>query len=415
MAAERYDVVIAGGGPAGTAAGITLAQRGYRVALFEREPFPRFHVGESLLPGLWDLWDALGVTERIDAIGFPIKQGVNFALPNVPHDLAFRTDEYPQYFRRPYTYHVDRARFDTILLDRAREVGVEVCEGWSVDDVHFEGSRAAGFTVTAPDGATQRVDAGAVVDATGRACLLARRLGWRKPDPALNKLSYFTHYRGAHRPLNADGNVMTEIHCIPGGWIWYIPLAGDLVSVGAVLDTEWIRASGIKGVEERFRASIGASERISGWLAGAEQVQEIHTISNISYLNDSFVGDGFVLVGDASCFVDPIFSAGVTLAVRGGIFAAEAIDEGLKRGDVSADALRGYEQRIRKPMERIFSLIYSWYDILKRRDGNNVFVRSQRIPILREKLIILLSGGYDKVDMRTFLAEAEERGEITPH
>jgi halogenation protein CepH len=406
MVAERYDVVIAGGGPAGTATGITLARRGYRVALFERERFPRFHVGESLLPALWDLWDDLGVTTRLENLGFPIKQGVNFVMPNVPHDLAFRTDEYPEYFQRPYTFHVDRARFDTLLLDRAREVGVDVREGWSVAEVRFDGTRAVGVSVTGPDGVARRVDASAVVDATGRDCLLARKLGWRKPDPALNKLSYFTHFRGAHRPLNAEGNVMTEIHCIPGGWIWYIPLAGDIVSVGAVLDAEWIRQSGIKGVEQRFQKAIASSARISAWVEGAERVEQVHTISNISYLADSFAGDGFVLVGDASSFVDPIFSAGVTLAVRGGVFAAQALDEGLQRGDLSAEALRAYERRIRKPMERIFSLIYSWYDILKRGDGNNVFVRSQRVPILREKLIVLLSGGYDKVDMETFRAES---------
>jgi halogenation protein CepH len=159
-------------------------------------------------------------------------------------------------------------------------------------------------------------------------------------------------------------------------------------------------------VEQRFQKAIATSARISAWVDGAERVEQVHTISNISYLADAFAGDGFVLVGDASSFVDPIFSAGVTLAVRGGVFAAQALDEGLQRGDLSAEALRAYERRIRKPMERIFSLIYSWYDILKRGDGNNVFVRSQRVPILREKLIVLLSGGYDKVDMETFRAES---------
>jgi halogenation protein CepH len=406
MVAERYDVVVAGGGPAGSAAATTLVQRGYKVALFERERFPRFHIGESLLPGLWDLWASLGVTERLDDMRFPLKQGVNFSLPGVDGDIAFRTDEYPEYFPRPYAFHVDRARFDQTLLNHARKTGVEVYEGWSVEEVHFDGGKATGFTVRSDDGTTHRVAASAVVDATGRNCLLARRLSWRKPDPALNKLAYFTHFRGAHVPLTPEGNVMTDIHAIPGGWIWYIPLPNDVVSVGTVLDTETLRQSGVKGVEERFRQGIARSPRILKWIEGSEQVEPMHTISNISYLNDSFVGDGFVLVGDAACFVDPIFSAGVTLAMRGGIFAAEALDEGLKRGDVSADALRVYEQRIRKPMERIFALIYSWYEILKRGDANNIFVRSRRIPILREKLVVLLSGGYDKADLRSFLVEA---------
>jgi halogenation protein CepH len=413
MVAERYDVVIAGGGPAGSATGIKLAQRGYRVALFEREHFPRFHVGESLLPGLWELWQSLGVTERLEDMGFPRKMGVNFSLPNVDHDIPFRTDEFPEYFPRTYAYHVDRARFDLTLLNHARSVGVEVHEGWSVEEVHFDDGRATGFTVRDEDGGTHRVAASAVVDASGRNCLLARRLSWRKPDPVLNKLAYFTHFRGAHVPATPEGHVMTDIHWMPGGWIWYIPLPHDIVSVGAVLDAGWVRESGIKGVDERFARAIATSPRISKWVEGAEQVQPVHTISNISYLNDSFVGDGFVMVGDASCFVDPIFSAGVTLAMRAGIFAAEALDEGLKRGDVSAGALRGYEQRIRKPMERIFALIYSWYEILKRQDANNIFVRSRRIPILREKLVVLLSGGYDKADLQSFLVESG-KGEAQP-
>ena len=205
MDQERFDIVVAGGGPGGTSTAISLAQRGYRVVLFEREQFPRFHVGESLLPAMWDLWDSLGVTPRLEEMGFPVKQGVNFSLPNVPEDLAFRTDEFPEYFQRPWTYHVDRARFDQVLLDRAREAGVEVREGWTVDEVLFEGSRAVGVMVHegGDESVAHRVASSVVVDATGRACLLARRLGWRRPDPALNKLSYFTHFRGAHRRLSS--------------------------------------------------------------------------------------------------------------------------------------------------------------------------------------------------------------------
>jgi len=191
MVAERYDVVVAGGGPAGSAASTTLAQRGYRVALFERERFPRFHIGESLLPGLWELWASLGVTQRLDDMGFPLKQGVNFSLPKVDHDIAFRTDEFPEYFPRPYAFHVDRARFDQTLLNHARHVGVEVYEGWSVEEVHFDGSRASGFTVKADDGTTHRVAASAGTASSPGAC--------RGANPIRRSTSWHTSRTSAGR------------------------------------------------------------------------------------------------------------------------------------------------------------------------------------------------------------------------
>lgn len=410
-----YDVIVIGGGPAGSSAGTVLARHGRRVLLLERERFPRFHIGESLLPALWDLWDRLGVTAAIEAAGFPPKQGVNFGMFNSPNDLVFLTAEFPQYFQRPYVFHVDRAAFDQILLDNASRAGVEVRQGWTVHDVLMAGSRATGVLAGANGDTPAPLSASVVVDASGRHCLLARKMGWRRPDPALNKVSHFAHFRGGYRRDPREtvkiGEVlpestMTDIHTIDGGWLWYIPLRNGVVSVGAVLDARF--AGHLKGPEVRFEHALSGCPRVAQWLEGATRSSEMHTISNISYLNDRFVGDGFVLVGDASMFVDPIFSAGVTLALRGGIFAADQIHEALEEGDVSAERLRPYEERIRHPMGRIFRMIYNWYEVLEKRDPRNIFARSQRMPLLRERLIVLLSGGYDKVDLEAILRAAEE-------
>ena len=411
MQTADLDVVVIGGGPAGASAATILAQAGRRVMLLEKERFPRFHVGESLLPAGWPLWDRLGVTQQIEDAGFVVKQGANFGMFNQPEEVTLLTAEYPEYFQRPYTYHVERAKFDTILLDNAARLGVDVRQEWTVADVVMEGDRAVGV-MAGPNGEPPReIRAKVVVDASGRNCILSRKLGWRHPDPELNKISHYAHFRGVKRRLNGDpqfpDSTMTDIHTIDGGWIWYIPLGDDIVSVGAVLDAKF--AGHLKGPQARFDYAVANCPVIREWMAGGEQTTEMHTISNISYLNDGFVGDGFVMIGDASMFVDPVFSAGVTIAIRGGIFAAESIHDGLTHGDVSAARLKPYEDKIRVPMGRIFKMIRNWYGILEKKDmTNNLFTRARKIPLLRERLIVLLSGGYDKVDLDAILAASAE-------
>ena len=414
---ECFDAAVIGGGPAGASAAIMLAKAGKRVVLFERSRFPRFQIGESLLPACWEIWRRLGITEKIEAEGFTVKQGANFGMFNQKPDVLLLTAEYPGYFERPYTYHVERARFDEILLEHAAECGVDVRREWSVADVLFEGERAIGVSAGKNGSAPAPIHASVVVDASGRESLIARKLNWRRPLPELNKIAHFAHFKGGFRRnphgfINfgevMDGSVTTDIHTIDGGWVWYIPLRNDITSVGAVLDTRFAKNLG-DSPQERFEKAIASCTSVREWLEDAEQAMEVKTISSIGYMNEHFHGDGFVLVGDASMFVDPVFSAGVTLAMRSGLFAADAILDGFANGgDFSAARLRNYEERIREPMGRIFQMIYNWYRILEQKDANNIILRSRQSPMLRERFIVLLSGGYDKVSMEQILEAAEE-------
>lgn len=422
---ERHDVVVIGGGPGGSAAGAYLAMNGLAVLVLEREKFPRFHVGESLLPGAWDIWERIGVAEELEQSEFPVKQGILFGMFNALEDVKLLTGEYPEYFPRPWSFHVDRARFDQIMLDNARAKGADVREEWTVDDVLFENDYAVGVLARPNGGEPRRIECKMVVDASGRDCLLARRFGWRKADPTLNKISHFTHVRGAQRRDPNDvvtvGDVLpnstaTDIHTVDGGWVWYIPLGDDIVSVGVVLDARHAKTLGATP-QERFDRAVESCDKVREWMRGSEQTMEMHTISNICYLNDRFVGNGFVLIGDASMFVDPIFSAGVTLAMRGGVYAGDCILDCFANDDFSAARLIPYERRIKHPMFTIFQMVYNWYAILDKKDANNIISRARQMPLLRERFVVLLSGGYDKSDLDQILeaaGEPPETGEVPP-
>jgi FAD-dependent halogenase len=185
-------------------------------------------------------------------------------------------------------------------------------------------------------------------------------------------------------------------------WLWYIPLAHEVVSVGVVLDAKG--AGQIRGgPQERFDHAVASCPKVREWLRGARPLMPMQTISNIAYINDRFVGHGFLLVGDAAMFIDPIFSSGVTLAMRGGIFAADCILDACQRRDFSAASLKPYEERMRVPMHRSFHMIHNWYALLDQEDSRNLILRAQHAPWLRERLIVLLSGGYEKMDVESFL------------
>jgi flavin-dependent dehydrogenase len=324
------DVLIVGGGPGGSTTATFLARAGLDVTVVEREPFPRFKVGESLVPNCMPILQRLGVLDKVKAHGFLDKFGVTFHDEELEREATFTFRE-----NRPwphFTYDVHRAEFDHVLLDHAVEEGARLLQPVTVEKVAFDGD---GVTARLSDADGERtVRARFLVDASGRDGFLASRQGRREPMPGLGKVAIFAYFQGAKRwPGREEGNV--RIYIFPEGWFWYIPLARDETSVGCVLHSRVVKArSGTP--EELFRTMVERCGRVRENLDGARQVTPMYTAANFAYAVEPIVGDRFLCVGDAVAFVDPIFSAGVFLAMAEGEMAANEIAEAFRTGRFEA-------------------------------------------------------------------------------
>jgi flavin-dependent dehydrogenase len=353
---HRVDVAIVGGGPGGSSTAAFLAERGLSVAVFEREAFPRFHVGESLMPATMLLLEEMGVRQEVEAHGFQLKYGASF----IDEDSGATQTFYflPGQPWPNYTYEVARAEFDTVLLDHARKRGASVYQPATVESADVD---ADGVTVTASaDGEPVVVRAAVLVDASGRDGFMASRYGERRRIANLGKVALFAHFRGARRaPGLEEGNI--RIYVFRDGWCWWIPLANDLTSVGAVCHARTVRqwSGDMEGLyESMLRRSRGVSEN----LAGAVRIMPVHTAANFAYHNSPVIADRFVAVGDAIAFVDPIFSGGVYIAIRTGQLAAGAIAEALAAGDVRRARFVDYERRVRAGLHPLFQFIHRYYE-----------------------------------------------------
>ena len=304
------DVLVVGGGPGGSATATFLARGGLRVTVVEREVFPRFKVGESLVPNCMPILERLGVLDKIKAHGFLDKFGVTFHDQELEREATFTFRE-----GRPwphFTFDVHRAEFDQVLLDHAVTEGARLLQPATVEKVAFD---AEGVTVRLSDRDGERsLRARFLVDATGRDAFLASRQGRREPMPGLGKVAIFAYFQGAKRwPGREEGNV--RIYIYPEGWFWYIPLARDETSVGCVLHARTVR--GREGnLEQLYDSLIPQCRALQEALEGAPRITKVHSASNFSYRTDPAIGDRFVCVGDALAFVDPIFSSGVYVSTQ---------------------------------------------------------------------------------------------------
>ena len=341
MNEREFDAIVIGGGPAGSTAATMLARKGRRVLLLERDRFPREHVGESLLPASMPLFEELGVLPAIEAAGFLRKWGavMVWGKDSEPWSWYFRETNH----RYPHSFQVWRARFDPTLLDNSHGQGVEVRQGSRVLEVLFDGVRATGVRYACEDG-ERTIGARFVVDASGQTGLLGRSLGLRRADPYFRNLAVYGYFTGAELvPPPDESNIFIESY--PDGWCWTIPLHTGWTSVGVVTDSrraqqEMQRA----GHESYFREQIGQALHTAHRLRAATLVSGPVVVRDWSYVSDEVVGDGFILSGDAACFVDPLFSSGVHLALSSGILAAAYVHTALDHPEMREPAGKVYKQ-----------------------------------------------------------------------
>ena len=357
-AGNSYDVLVVGGGPAGSTISTLLTQNGLRVALCEREHFPRFHVGESLLPANLPIFDHLGCHDAVRQAGFIVKPGASFYDEYEGRATSTFTFQ-PTPFQPAFAYNVVRAQFDDLLLRHAESAGALVYRQHTVRQPRIEADKVV-VQVQDPDGASHEVQARLLVDASGRTALLGSSWGQREPLPDLGKVAIFAHFRGAHRdPAVPAGNI--RIHLIREGWIWWIPFGDGTDSIGCVLHARVVKERG-GSIERLFEEILAASPRLTQGLAGAERITSVHTAANFSYRISPVVGDRYLAVGDASGFVDPIFSSGVFLAMRSAELAAEAIVQAFRRQDLSVRSFHTYATRLRLGMASFLAFIKRFYE-----------------------------------------------------
>ena len=353
--------MILGGGPAGSTAGALLAAAGIETLIVEGERFPRFHVGESLLPHTLPLLDRLGVHDAVRALPHTRrKNGASFVTHDGAQHVAywFADAMAPAI---PHAYQVRRDELDAALLENARTRGAEVLEGWRATAPQWDGARFVGLAVKDPAGDEWVLRSKAFLDASGQHSFLAGRMGWRFPYPKHHKVAAVSHFRGVWLPPGEEAGNIT-IALTGGGWFWLIPFADDTVSVGAVLDVaQWRDAGG--GPEALFAAALARTPEVARRLAGAERTMPIAAVQNFSYRVMRTAGDPYCLIGDAAGFLDPIFSTGVFLATTTGASAADDIIDALRRRNrVEANDFSPTVALTRSLHRVFFSFIRAFYD-----------------------------------------------------
>lgn len=387
---SSYDVIVIGGGPAGATAATLVAKHGHRVLLLERSPEARFKIGESLMPATWWTFDRLGMIPKLQASHFPRKYSVQFYGRSGRASAPFYFQETDPH-ESSVTWQVLRSEFDAMMLDNAREHGVEVRRNVSVKEVLFDGERAVGVRADFKnDGGVREIPCKVVVDATGRSALLGRKFGLMRQDPELRKTAIFSHFEGALRDPGIDEGATLVVYSQEGdenAWFWYIPLPNDKVSVGIVGSIERLISSRPGDPQASFDEEVERCPEVKRRIAGSRQAFPAQVLNDFSYRSSRIAGDGWVLAGDAFGFLDPIYSSGVLLALTSGEMAADSIHYALEADDLSGARLGAHGPRFLAGMEAMRKLVYAFYE----KDFSFAkFLR--RFPNQRIELIHLLVG-----------------------
>jgi flavin-dependent dehydrogenase len=356
---QNYDVAIIGGGPAGSTAAILLARAGRRVIVLERDKFPRFHIGESLLPFSMATFARLGLEEKLRA-GFAEKFGGEIAEAGGEKATKF-------YFKDGFgartdrSYQVLRSDFDKMLLDHARETGADVREETSVENVEFDEeavtlSVACGRAEARPP---ETVRTSYVIDASGRNSVIGTKFKLKQNYEHLKKLSLFAHYQGVERESGIDGTLTRMVRTLRS-WFWVIPLRGDRTSIGIVCEAEDFKKSKLPP-EEFFERALAEQPLLRDRIGRARRVSEVYSAADFSYRNKKLTGDRWLLAGDAAGFIDPVFSSGVFLAVFAGEKAADVLHETLDHPRRRRRLFARYQRLVNRAMDVYLRFVDSWY------------------------------------------------------
>jgi len=401
MKVENFDAVIIGGGPAGASAASILAEKGHRVVVLEREKFPRYHVGESLLPFTFQPLERLGLIDKMRESAFVKKYSVQFVSPSGRASQPFYFfDRYPQDVAQ--TWQVLRSEFDLMLLNHAREKGAEVREQTEVKELLRESSRVVGVRATDAAGNSVQYRAPITLDCSGRDAFAAVRNGWRIGDPMLHKVAVWTYYRGAKRDPGIDEGGTTVAFVPEKGWFWYIPLHNDVVSVGVVAEGKYLSRDGVKDPEAIFKREIEQNLWIKDHLSMGAPFGPYFITGEYSYHARHCASEGLVLAGDALCFLDPVFSSGLMLALKSGIMAADVVSEAILANDYSPARFENYGVTLRQGIENMRKLVYAFYD-----PNFSFRLLTDKYPALAGDITDCLSGDVNKDFTPLFNAVAE--------
>ena len=410
MNTNKFDVIVMGGGPAGSSVAGILAREGRQVILFEKEIFPRHHIGESLMTDTYWTFRRLGLLEKLKESPFVRKYSVQFANAAGKESRPFYFFE-AVHHESAVTWQVTRAQFDHLLINHAAEQGAVVHQGVLVKQVLFEGDRAVGVEVQMQDGTREKFYANVVVDATGQMAMLSNKFRWRVRDPKLKKAVLYSYFKGAHREPDLNGGATLVLRTEPGsgGWFWYIPLENDITSVGIVANPEYLLKNRGQDLAKIFHEEIEKCEAVRRRVGEGTRAEKIYSIIDYSYRSKHNAGNGFIIIGDAYGFLDPIYSSGVLLALKMAELAADAIHDAFNHNDFSAARLGQYQAKLDRGIESMRKLVYAFYN-----DGFSFSGFLRKYPDERVHIINLLIGDVFKEGVDSVYGPMSEFAEIPP-
>lgn len=407
---NAYDVIVMGGGPAGSTVASILAREGRKVVLFEKEVFPRHHIGESLMTDTYRTFERMGFLEKMKESPFVRKYSVQFANPEGKESRPFYFFE-ANHHESAVTWQVTRAVFDKMLIEHAESQGALVHQGTLVKQVIFDGDRATGVEVQMKDGTVEKFSANVIVDATGQSAMLSNKFGWRVRDQKLKKAVLFSYFKGAHREPDLNGGATLVLRTERGsnGWFWYIPLENDITSVGIVADPDYLVKGRGQDLAQIFEEEVEKCEPCRRRVAGAERVDKIYSIMDYSYRSMENAGDGFILIGDAYGFLDPIYSSGVLLALKMAELAADAIHDAFNNNDFSGQRLSQFKIKLDNGIESMRKLVHAFYA-----EDFSFSQFLKKNPDQRVNIINLLIGDVFKQGVDDIYEPMAEFAEIPP-